>query len=84
MYAKNNLFDEDEKLVLELADALTATPAKVTPELRARLMNRFSTAQLVELGGAVAWENYRARFSRLFGFSSEGFYRPVGDSKEVG
>jgi hypothetical protein len=60
-----------------MADAITATPAKVTPELRERLRKRFSTPELVELGAAIAWENYRARSNRVFGFGSEGFYRPA-------
>ena len=63
--------------MLELADAITATPAKVTPELRERLRNRFSTPELVELAAAIAWENYRARSNRVFGFESEGFYQPA-------
>ncbi len=75
-YRDSNLFDSDEKLVLEFADAITATPAQVTPELRDRLMKRFTTPQLVELGAAIAWENYRARANRVFGFGSEGFYKP--------
>jgi len=54
---------------------MTATPAQVTPELRRRLQNRFSTPQLVELAAAAAWENYRARSNRVFGFGSEGFYK---------
>jgi alkylhydroperoxidase family enzyme len=52
-YAESDLFSPDEKLVLELADAITATPAEVTPELRERLQQRFSTPQLVEL---ALWE----------------------------
>jgi hypothetical protein len=40
-----------------------------------RLQQRFSTPQLVELGAAIAWENYRARSNRVFGFGSEGFYK---------
>jgi alkylhydroperoxidase family enzyme len=71
------LFDDDERLVLELSDAITATPARVTPELRAKLQKRFSTPQLVELAAAIAWENYRARSNRVFGFESEGFYKPA-------
>ena len=63
--------------MLEFADAITATPARVTPELRKRLQERFSTPQLVELGAAIAWENYRARSNRVFGFGSEGFYKPA-------
>jgi alkylhydroperoxidase family enzyme len=78
-YTESNLFDSDEKLVLELADAVTATPARVTSELRQRLQARFSTPQLVELAAAIAWENYRARSNRVFGFGSEGFYRPAAE-----
>ena len=78
-YAESDLFSPDEKLVLELADAITATPSRVTPELRERLKQRFSTPQLVELGAAIAWENYRARSNRVFGFGSEGFYQPKGE-----
>ena len=65
--------------MLELTDAITATPARVTPELRERLQKRFSTAQLVELGAAIAWENYRSRSNRVFGFESEGFYKPAAE-----
>ena len=36
-----------------MADAITATPAKVTPDLRERLQQRFSTPQLVELAAAL-------------------------------
>jgi alkylhydroperoxidase family enzyme len=82
-YAESNLFDADEKLVLELSDAITATPARVTPELRQRLEKRFSTAQLVELGAAIAWENYRARGNRVFGFESAGFYKPKEGAVEA-
>ncbi|MGH9565396.1 MAG: hypothetical protein ACRD4F_19580 [Candidatus Angelobacter sp.] len=60
---------------MELVDAITATPAKVSQELRRRLQNRFSTPELIELGAAIAWENYRARSNRVFGFGSEGFYK---------
>ncbi len=61
--------------MLELSDALSSTPANVSAELRQRLQQRFSTPQLVELGAAIAWENYRARSNRVFGFGSEGFYK---------
>lgn len=62
--------------MLEFADAITATPARVTPELRERLKQRFTTAQLIELSAEIAWENYRARANRVFGFGSENFYKP--------
>ncbi len=68
--------------MLELADAISATPARVTPELRERLQKRFSSPQLVELSAAIAWENYRARSNRVFGFGSEGFYQPADEQPE--
>ena len=69
--------------MLELADAITATPASVSPELRKSLQARFSTAELVELGAAIAWENYRARSNRVFGFESEGFYKPGSGGRKA-
>lgn len=74
-WRQSQLYSGDERLVLELADAMTATPARVTPDLRARLQARFSTAQLLELGAAIAFENYRARSNRVFGFESENFFQ---------
>jgi alkylhydroperoxidase family enzyme len=72
-YATSPCFDDRERLVLELADAMTATPAEVPDAMFARLRATFSEAQLVELIANIAWENYRARFNRTFGVGPEGF-----------
>jgi hypothetical protein len=37
------------------------------------LHRRFDEAQLVELAAAIAWENYRGRFNRVFGVRPVGF-----------
>jgi alkylhydroperoxidase family enzyme len=60
-------------LVLEYADAMTRIPVEVSDLLFARLRERFSEAQLVELTSAIAWENYRARFDHAFGVEGENF-----------
>jgi alkylhydroperoxidase family enzyme len=79
-------FSDLERLVLEYADAMTGTPVEVSEALFARLRERFSEAQLVELTSAIAWENYRARFDHAFGIESESFSEgsvcalPVRDS----
>jgi alkylhydroperoxidase family enzyme len=72
-YADSPLFSEDEKLVLELAAGMTATPVDVPDELFARLRARFDDAQLVELASEIAVENYRGRFNHAFGLGSQGF-----------
>ncbi|HTM87293.1 MAG TPA: hypothetical protein VL155_03770 [Terriglobales bacterium] len=66
-------FNDEEKLVLRLAVALTRTPADVDDGLFVALRERFSERELVELSAAIAWENYRARFNRTFAVESEGF-----------
>lgn len=67
------MFSETEKLVLEYADAMTQTPVEVADALFAKLREKFTDAQLVELTATLAWENYRARFDHAFGVDAEGF-----------
>jgi alkylhydroperoxidase family enzyme len=72
-YDSSGAFDAVERLVLDLAVAMAKTPADIPAELTARLRLHFDEAQLVELAAAIAWENYRARFNRVFGVRSAGF-----------
>jgi alkylhydroperoxidase family enzyme len=59
--------------VLEYADAMTLTPVEVSDSLFARLREKFTEPQLVELTSAIAWENYRARYDHAFGIEGENF-----------
>ena len=72
-YKTSALFTENEKLVLEYADAMTHTPVEIPDTLFAKLHESFTNAQLVELTATLAWENYRARFDHAFGIEAEGF-----------
>ena len=67
-------FEEPERLLLELADALAATPANVSELLFARLRLYFGEEQLIELVADAAQENYRARWNRAFDVGSDGLY----------
>jgi alkylhydroperoxidase family enzyme len=69
------LFNEKERLLIQLADALASTPANVPEELFAALHANFSEEQLIELAADCAHENYRARWNRVFDVGSDGFYR---------
>jgi 4-carboxymuconolactone decarboxylase len=66
-------FTELERLVIDYAAAMTATPAEVTDELFAALREHFDDQQLVELTAAIAWENWRARFNWAFDIGAAGF-----------
>lgn len=68
-------FNDTERLVIELVDALTDTPSNVSDDLYARLRNQFSEEQLMQLGGHIAFENYRARWNRLFNVESDNLYQ---------
>jgi alkylhydroperoxidase family enzyme len=67
-------FNDTERLVIELADALTETPADVSDDFYSRLRNQFSEEQLMQLGGHIAFENYRARWNRVFNVESDNLY----------
>lgn len=75
---KNDLsvFSNDEKLVIELADEMANTPANVSDELYARLRAKFSEEQLLQLGGQIAFENFRARLNRVFDVGSDQLFQP--------
>jgi AhpD family alkylhydroperoxidase len=72
-WRESNAFSADERLVLEYAEAMTATPVEVGDELFDRLRARFDEAAIVELTVAIALENYRGRFNHAVGLGSEGF-----------
>jgi alkylhydroperoxidase family enzyme len=71
-------FNETERLLIELADRMADTPSNVTDDLYGRLREKFSEEQLLQLGGQLAFENYRARLNRIFDVGSDELYRPGG------
>ena len=71
-----SVFNDLERLVIALADALSDTPSNVPDGLYARLREHFSEKQLIELGAQIAFEQYRARFNRLFDVGSDKLYYP--------
>jgi alkylhydroperoxidase family enzyme len=73
---KNDLapFSDVEKLVIELADAMANTPSNISDDLYARLREKFTEEQLLQLAGQIAFENYRARVNRVFDVGSDELY----------
>jgi alkylhydroperoxidase family enzyme len=75
-------FNDTERLVIELADAMTDTPANVSDDSYARLRKQFSEEQLMQLGAQIAFENYRARWNRIFNVESDNLYRPQSNKSQ--
>jgi alkylhydroperoxidase family enzyme len=69
-------FSRDELLVIELADAMVSTPSNISDDLYARLREKFSEEQLLQLSAQIAFENYRARLNRVFDVGSDEIYKP--------
>jgi alkylhydroperoxidase family enzyme len=72
-----SIFNDIERLVIELADAMAATPSNISDDLYARLRGQFSEEQLMQLSAQIAFENYRARWNRVFDVGSDELYRPT-------
>jgi len=73
IHRESAAFSPLEKLVLDYAVAITATPVEVPETLFAELQKAFDESQLVELTAAIAWENYRARFDHALAIEAQGF-----------
>jgi len=71
-----SVFNDIERLVIELADAMVTAPSNISDDLYARLRKEFSEQQLMQLSGQIAFENYRARWNRVFEVESDHIYSP--------
>lgn len=76
-----SVFTDIERLVIELADTMAGAPVNVSDDLYSRLCQHFSEEQLMELGAHIAFENYRARWNRIFDVGSDELYHPQTEEK---
>ena len=60
---------------------MVETPSNISDELYARLLEKFSEEQLLQLSAQIAFENYRARLNRVFDVGSDELYKPGTDEK---
>jgi alkylhydroperoxidase family enzyme len=72
-YETSDRFSIADRLVLDLAVAMTSTPADVPDSLRDQLLRHFTKGQLAEIASAIAWENHRARLNKALGVRAVGF-----------
>ncbi len=67
------LFDSDEQLALEYAEAVTLN--RVDEDLRKRLKERWSDDSIVELTGLIAFQNLSSKFNAALDVPAQGFCR---------
>jgi len=69
------LFDDDERLVLEYADRMTLSERDVDDAFFEKLRARFDDDTIVELTETIAWENASSKFNRALRIPSQGFWK---------
>ena len=72
-FRESPLFDERERVALEVAERMTITGEKVDDELFARVRRHFSETETVELAATAALENFRSKFNTALGIEAQGF-----------
>jgi alkylhydroperoxidase family enzyme len=56
---------------------MAQTPCLITDEFFEQLLSHFTEEQLIELSAHISFENFRARFNRVFKVGSDGLYCAV-------
>ncbi len=70
-------FEPQERLALEYAEAMSATPPTVDDDMMARLRAAFEPEAIVELSAVVALQNMSARFNTALDANAHGFCIPA-------
>lgn len=72
-WRESPLFDADERLALEYAEAMTITEPGVDDGLRQRLRLKFNEDTLAELTGLIAFQNLSSKFNAALDVPPQGF-----------
>lgn len=76
-WRESDLFDEQEKVVLEYTEAITYTDRHVTDELIERLKVFYDEDAIVELTGLIAFQNLSSKFNSALDVPPQGFCTPA-------
>jgi AhpD family alkylhydroperoxidase len=74
-WRESELFDNEEKLVLEYVEAMTYTGRQVDDDLTRRLYEYFNEDEIVELTGLIAFQNLSSKFNSALDLPAQGFCR---------
>ncbi len=77
-WRQSPLFDERERAVLEYAEAMTRSDARVNDGHVERLREFFSDDAIVELTGLVAFQNMSSKFNSALGVPAQDFCKLRG------
>lgn len=78
-WRKSNLFDGQEKVVLEYTEAVTYSDRQVSDEMVQRLKDYFTDEGIVELTGLIAFQNLSSKFNSALDVPPQGFCKLPND-----
>lgn len=74
-YQTSEHYNDQERVALRYADAMTLSDQDVDDALFHELSRYFSEDAVVELTAVVAWENASSKFNRALRVESQGFWK---------
>jgi AhpD family alkylhydroperoxidase len=72
-WRESDLFDEQERIVLEYTEAITYSDRQVTDDLMVQLRRYFDDDGIVELTGLIAFQNLSSKFNSALDVQPQGF-----------
>ncbi len=69
----SDLYNEQEKVALEYAEAITYSDRQVSSELMDRVKLHFGEDEIVELTGLIAFQNMSSKFNSALDVPAQGF-----------
>ena len=74
-YATSPLYDDQERVALEYADAMTLSDSDVEEGLFERVQAAFDEDAVVEIAAVISWENSSSKFNRALRVPSQGLWK---------
>jgi AhpD family alkylhydroperoxidase len=74
-WRESELFDSQERAVLDYTEAVTRSARQVEDKIMERLKGHFDNDAIVELTGLIAFQNMSSKFNSGLAISAQGFCR---------
>ncbi len=75
-YRESPRFSERERAALEFCERITRDDLEVSDECFARLRERFTEAEIVELTFIIGYQTFASKFAKAFRLAPQGFSSP--------
>lgn len=82
-WRESDIFNAEERVALEYAEAITHSDKQVTDEMVQNLRNYFNEDGIVELTGLIAFQNLASKFNNALDVEPQGFCKIHNADKQT-